>query len=188
MKGERYGISLIKVEPWNDCRLLWEGKHIPPTTAKGLCVHCLCSNSKCKKDPRKKSSSLSSQGLLEAICWHERCKESTQPFTCVSNRERCPVALDITSQYFIMYLLHGHILYTWKNEGNQQVKVKNTEKVYLLCIFWSKPWKVKYPSLNSLSSYNALAELQESWTGEITQSSVWNKDYTDLCSSTHWYG
>lgn len=22
---------------------------------------------------------------------------------------------------------------------------------------------------------------------EITQSSVWNKDYTNSCSSTHWY-
>ena len=46
---------------------LSDGKHILPTpkkyTAKGLCMHCLRSNSRGKKEPRKKSSSLPSQSL-----------------------------------------------------------------------------------------------------------------------------
>lgn len=126
---------------------------------------CLCSDPKGKKDSRKKSSSLLSQSLSVAMWWHESWKESTQPFTCVSSRERCPVPQDITSQYFIMYIFHWRILDAWKHEGNQKVQVKKTEKVFHLVMQLRVGISVVYLLIKTLksknvSSLNSLKRLQ----------------------------
>jgi len=58
---------LLRWNPEMIIGFLSEGKHISLTpkncTAKGLCMHCPHSNPRGKKEPRKKFSSLLSQGL-----------------------------------------------------------------------------------------------------------------------------
>lgn len=124
MTGERYGISLIKVEPWNDCKLLSEEKNITPTTAKGLCMHSLSSDPKGKNDPRKKSSSLPSQRLSVAIRWHEKGKP-TALHLCQQKGEMPCAITDITTQYFTMYdlALTYFVCLKWgESEGKEHWK------------------------------------------------------------------
>lgn len=90
---------LLRWNPGMIVGFLSEEKHIPPTpkkrTGRRLCMLCLRSNPRGKKEPRKKSSSLPSQGqsVGSNLVTGQLEGKHTALFASAGNRQRRQVAL-----------------------------------------------------------------------------------------------